>query len=75
MTDLPALNSVASIVAADDGWVVILENRVVLPVTDFLDEDGEDCEPEDAVICVAGRDDYCWMTIRLQPGALDHTVH
>lgn len=38
-----------------DGFA-LLENGEALPITDWLDEYGDDCEPEHAVVCVAGPD-------------------
>lgn len=42
---------------------VVLEGGLVLPILDYLDDDGEDCEPDDAVTCVAGNAEYGWITV------------
>lgn len=46
-------------------WLCTTSDNVVLPVTDWLDTDGEQCDPEHAVVCVAGEDGYGWLTIEL----------
>lgn len=46
------------------GGVAYTEDGQVLPVTNWLDEDGDDCDEDDAVVCVAGPDrDGFWLTI------------
>jgi len=44
---------------------VLLSDGTVLPITNYFDEWGEDCEPEDAVTCVAGTDAFGWLSIDL----------
>lgn len=45
---------------------VITEDGQAIPVTTFLDDDGDECEAEDAVICIAGPDrDGMWRTLDL----------
>ena len=35
--------------------IAVMEDGQELPVTNAFDEDGDECDPEDAVACVAGR--------------------
>ncbi len=37
----------------------------IVPITVWLDEDGDECAPEDAVAAVAGRDGLGWWPITL----------
>lgn len=37
-----------------------------IPVTDWLDEWGEPCDPDDAIACVAGSDAVGWIAIPLE---------
>lgn len=37
----------------------------IFPITNFIDVDGDECDPEDAVCCVAGAED-CWYSIDLR---------
>lgn len=47
--------------------VAVMEDGQELPVTNAFDEDGDDCDPEDAVACVAGPDrDGMWVSIDLK---------
>lgn len=47
--------------------IVIMEDGQELPITDAFDDNGEDCEPGDAVSCVAGPDrDGMWVSIDLK---------
>lgn len=48
-----------------DGCYVLLEGGTILPVTNWFDDNGDECEPDDAVSCVAGRDGYGWLSIDL----------
>jgi hypothetical protein len=42
------------------------EHGNVFPITNFFDEDGDECDgPENAVVCVAGSED-CWYSIDLR---------
>jgi hypothetical protein len=44
--------------------VAIMEDGQQLPVTNAFDEHGDDCDLEEAVVCVAGPDkDGMWVTI------------
>lgn len=48
-----------------DNRVVTLRDGRAFPITDMFDEDGEDCEAEDAVVIVTGEDGFGWMTIEI----------
>lgn len=51
-----------SIVACNFGRrVAILADGATVPITDFFDEAGEDCLPEDAVMFVCGSDKTGWF--------------
>jgi hypothetical protein len=44
--------------------IAITEDGQSLSVVEAFDEDGDDCDLEDAVVCVAGPDkDGLWLTI------------
>lgn len=46
--------------------VVLMSGGSIVPVSDWLDEDGDDCSPEDAVFAVAGpASDGRWHTLLL----------
>lgn len=55
-----------------DKRTVTLRDGTVLPITDFFDVFGEECEPIDAVACVAGTDDFGWLDVEIFP---PETVH
>lgn len=42
---------------------VVMSDGTVLPITDWFDCNGEDCEPDDAVMVVAGTDDIGWIDV------------
>lgn len=42
--------------------IAILTDDTILPITDFYDSDGNDCEPISAAACVAGREGM-WFAI------------
>lgn len=46
--------------------LVVLDDDRVLPITNFFDEEGDDCELEDARIAVAGEDEFGWITFDLR---------
>lgn len=58
MADVEFLSTGAGFVLLDDG--------TQLPITDYFDADGDDCEPARATVCVAGTDDFGWLTIDLE---------
>ena len=37
-----------------------------VPVTEWFDATGQDCEPEDAIVCVCGDEDHGWFTVDLE---------
>jgi hypothetical protein len=54
--------------------VAVLTNGYVVPVTHWFGTGGEDCEPDQAVVCVAGDETFGWYTVDLV--AFDYvTVH
>jgi len=44
---------------------VLLEDGTMIPITNFFDEDGDDCDPDDAIVIVAGREGFGYLTIEL----------
>lgn len=52
---LDAINRAASTYLAPDGRTY--------PVTDWYDEDGDPCQPDDAVAAVAGSSENWWAII------------
>lgn len=45
--------------------LAMLDNGELIPVKHWLDRDGEFCEPDDAVACVAGKNGLGWWAIDL----------
>lgn len=45
--------------------LVILDGDRVLPITNFFDEEGDECDLEDACMAVAGEDGFGWITFDL----------
>ncbi len=45
--------------------MAMLDCGCFVPITEWFGEDGEDCAPDDAIVCVAGDDDHGWFTIDL----------
>ena len=43
----------------------VLTDNSVVPVTHWFDTRGQDCDPEDAVACVAGAEGAGWFSIDL----------
>lgn len=48
-----------------DGRFVVMSDGAILPISNFYDDDGDECEPVDAVVCVAGTDAAGWYTIEI----------
>jgi len=49
------------------GRFVITDDRQRLPITEWFDADGDECEPEAAVCAVAGpTNDGMWLSIDLR---------
>ena len=42
---------------------LLLNSGEVLPITHLLDEDGDFCDPDAAVVVVAGSDTRGWWTV------------
>lgn len=50
---------------------IVLADGTELPITDWFDRDGEDCDPADAVAVVAGSDEFGWIDVDVsQPETL-----
>lgn len=49
-----------------DERVVMFDDGRSLPITHYFDAFGDDCEPDDAVSCVAGAEGKGWYTIDLR---------
>jgi len=60
MKELPALEVVML-----DAGLVMVEGGMTLPITNWFDGDGEECQPTDAVVIVAGNAQYGWITIEI----------
>jgi hypothetical protein len=59
-----------------NGRFILLDSGVVLPISDFFDRYGDPCEPDDAASCVAGTDDFGWISVAIfEPGGDGITVH
>lgn len=43
----------------------VVDHKTYVWITKWLDEDGEDCTPDEAVSCVAGEDGVGWWSIDL----------
>jgi len=46
---------------------VMFTNGVSVPITDYFDSDGDECEPDRATVCVAGDDAVGWFSIEIAP--------
>lgn len=46
-------------------FIVMVEDDLVLPVTVWLNPVGEECGPNEAIYCVAGTDEFGWLTIEI----------
>lgn len=58
-----------------EGGYVLLADDTVLPITNFFDEDGDDCGCEDAVTIVAGSDAYGWLTVEADLSDMARRLH
>lgn len=52
---------------------VTMASGEVLPITDMFDSNDEECEPDEAVMVVAGTDDYGWIDVEVSREKV--TVH
>lgn len=43
--------------------IVLLDDHRYVEITDCFDARGDNCEPEDATVVVAGCDELGWLTI------------
>ena len=48
-----------------DDQVLLCQEGVILPITNWIDEDGEDCEQEEATCFVAGTEEHGYVTCLL----------
>jgi hypothetical protein len=64
-----------AVVVRASGSYVLLEDGGTVPITEWLDCDGDECEPCDAVTCVAGSDDFGWIVIVLPERAAAERMH
>lgn len=46
------------------GFVGLAGGRTI-PITEYFDDSGDECEPDDAVCVVAGSDDFGWLSIEI----------
>jgi len=46
--------------------VALMDCGCQIPVTDWFDATGQDCNPADAIVCVCGDDAHGWFTVDLQ---------
>lgn len=51
---------------------VVLADGTILPITDWFDSNGDDCEPDEAVMVVAGSDAFGWVDVAVSG---PETVH
>ena len=59
-------NEEATVVAINcQSRLVLLEDGTTIPITNFFDEDGDDCDPDEAIVIVAGREGFGYLTIEL----------
>lgn len=45
--------------------MILLSDGTVLPITNYIDADGDDCAKEAAIVCVAGNDEHGWYALNL----------
>ena len=45
--------------------IAMLRHEIPLPITNWLDSNGNECSPKEACVCVAGDDKYGWWSIDL----------
>jgi hypothetical protein len=44
---------------------IIVSDEESFPIVQWLGRDGEDCDPADAIVVIAGTDEMGWLTIDL----------
>lgn len=64
-----------AVVVRPSGSYVLLEDGETVPITEWLDCDGDECGPEDAVCCVAGTDAFGWIVIELPERGVAERMH
>lgn len=47
------------------GGFVLMSDGQTVPITNFFDEDGDECDPLDAVSVVAGPHDGLWLSVEV----------
>lgn len=52
-----------------------MSDGTTLPITEFIDENGDDCDPDDAVVVIAGNDNFGWISVEILEGYEPVTVH
>ena len=57
MQNIPDIEAVTR-----DRGTAVLTDGSLAPITNWIDQDGDDCEPADAVVGVAGPTIYGWFT-------------
>jgi len=45
--------------------LAILSNDACVPITNYFDEEGDECDEEDACTCVCGDDSNGWFAVDL----------
>jgi hypothetical protein len=55
--DVKAINRAQKLAMLDCGCLV--------PVTGWFSKEGEDCAPDDAIVCVCGDDSHGWFLVDL----------
>lgn len=65
MRELTPVDPLAAAFADLDAMTLLLNSGETLPITTLLDEDGDECGPEDAAVVVAGSDSRGWWTVPL----------
>lgn len=75
MTQIEDQDDEPDVVAIDrSGCKALLTCTCLVPVTHWLDRMGENCLPDEAVVCVCGNDDHGWFVVDLE--AFEYvTVH
>lgn len=64
----PDKDAPVSVIRTGKNYVAVFGNDVIMPITSWFDDEGEDCDPDDAIVCVAGSEGLGWVTITLGAG-------
>lgn len=54
---------------------VLFSDGVTSPITTYFDDEGEECEYDDAVVFVAGDDAHGWWTITIPDDEVEVVLH